>query len=306
MRTIVTGGAGFIGSHVADALIKAGHEVLIIDDLSRGKPENVNAKAELARLAITSPEAEQVISEYRPEAVFHHAAQIDVRHSVADPVHDSIVNVSGTVRIASSASRAGCGAFILASTGGAIYGEQETYPADETHVTKSESPYGVSKLCGEVYLGYFQRTFGMRCVALRYANVYGPRQDPHGEAGVVAIFAQKMLSGESPMIHGDGEQTRDYVFVDDVARANLLALANPHARGAYNIGTGVETSVITLAKHIAEAAGYEGEIRHGPAKLGEQKRSVLDATRAKRELAWTATASLADGLASTVRWFRGT
>ena len=304
MRTIVTGGAGFIGSHVADALIEAGHEVLVLDDLSRGNRENVNPKAELAQLSITSPEAEQVITEFRPEAVFHHAAQIDVRRSVADPVHDSIVNVSGTVRIASSAARVGCGVFVMASTGGAIYGEQETYPADETHVTKSESPYGVGKLCGEVYLGYFQRHFGMRCVALRYANVYGPRQDPHGEAGVVAIFAQKMLRGESPMIHGDGEQTRDYVFVQDVVRANMLALTNHHARGAYNIGTGVETSVVTLAKHIAEAAGYKGAIKHGPAKPGEQKRSVLDATRAQKELGWTVGSPLNVGIRPTVEWFR--
>jgi UDP-glucose 4-epimerase len=194
--------------------------------------------------------------------------------------------------------------FVLASTGGAIYGEQETYPADETHVTRSESPYGVSKLCAEIYLGYFQRTFGMRCVALRYANVYGPRQDPHGEAGVVAIFAQKMLRGEAPTIHGDGAQTRDYVFVDDVVRANMIALANHHARGAYNIGTGVETSVVALAKHIADAAGFKGEIRHGPAKAGEQKRSALDASRAQKELGWSVTSPLSVGIHPTVDWFR--
>ncbi len=304
MRIVVTGGAGFIGSHVARAFASAKHEVLVIDDLSRGKRENLTNDLELAQLSITSPEVEQVISEFRPEAVFHHAAQIDVRQSVADPALDAMVNVEGTVRVASAAARADCKVFVLASTGGAIYGEQENYPADETHATRSKSPYGVSKLCGELYLGYFQRSFGMRCVALRYANVYGPRQDPHGEAGVVAIFAQKMLRGESPVIHGDGEQTRDYVFIDDVVQANVLALTNHHARGSYNIGTGIETSVTSLAQHIARATGYKGEIAHGPAKQGEQQRSNLDAGRAKRELGWTAKASLEHGLATTVAWFR--
>lgn len=304
MRTIVTGGAGFIGSHVARALKDAGHEVLAVDDLSRGKEANLSDGIELAQVSITSPEVEQVISEFKPDAIFHHAAQIDVRHSVADPVFDSLVNVSGTVRVASSAARAGCKVLVMASTGGAIYGEQEEYPADETHVTRSASPYGVSKLCGEVYLGYFQRTFGLRCVALRYANVYGPRQDPHGEAGVVAIFAQKMLRGESPMIHGDGEQTRDYVFVGDVVKANLIALQNHHALGSYNIGTGVETTVNTLAKHIAEAAGFKGPINHGPGKPGEQRRSCLDTKRAQKELGWTPGSSLAEGLRATVDYFR--
>ncbi len=304
MRTLVTGGAGFIGSHIVDSLVDQGHDVVVVDDLSRGRRENLSAKAELAQVSITTPEVEQVITEYRPEAVFHLAAQIDVRRSVADPAFDAEANVGGTVRVASSAARAGCKVFVLASTGGAIYGEQESFPADETHVTKSESPYGVSKLCSEVYLGYFQRAQGMRCVALRYSNVYGPRQDPHGEAGVVAIFAQRMLRGEAPTINGDGAQTRDYVYVGDVARANIAALQNAHARGAYNIGTGVETSVTELARNIAEAARYNGKILHAPAKPGEQMRSVLDATRAKRELAWAPGVSLSDGLAQTVEWFR--
>jgi UDP-glucose 4-epimerase len=303
MRAIVTGGAGFIGSHVTDALIAAGHEVVVIDDMSRGQRENVHAKAELAQVSITSPEVEQVIAEFRPDAVFHHAAQMDVRKSVADPVFDSIVNVSGTVRVAAAAARAGCQLFSMASTGGAIYGEQERFPADETHVTKAESPYGVSKLCGEIYLGYFQRTFGMRCVALRYATVYGPRQDPHGEAGVVAIFAQKMLRNEVPTIFGDGEQTRDYVFVGDVVAANMTVLANTQARGSYNIGTGIETNVNTLAKHIAKSAHYSGNIDHAAGKPGEQRRSVLDCNRARSELGWTPKVALADGLETTVKWF---
>lgn len=305
MRTLVTGGAGFIGSHVAEALLAAEHEVLIVDDLSRGRKENIPEGAELAQVSITSPEIERIVTDFAPEAIFHHAAQMDVRASVADPAFDAETNVVGTVRLATAAARCGTGFFMLASTGGAIYGEQQSFPADETHPTRSESPYGVSKLCGEVYLGYFVRACGMRCVALRYANVYGPRQDPHGEAGVVAIFAQKMLKGEAPTIYGDGGQTRDYVYVGDVVRANLLALQTDHARGAYNIGTGIETSVNTLARQIAEAARYKGEIEHGEAKPGEQRRSVLNAHRAGCELRWKAEVGLAEGIGKTVEWFAG-
>lgn len=305
MRTLVTGGAGFIGSHLAEALLAAGHNVLIIDDLSGGKAENIPEGAELAQVDISRPEAEQVVTEYRPEAVFHHAAQMDVRKSVADPVFDSIINVSGTVRLASAAARVGCNLFSMASTGGAIYGEQDRFPADETHPTRSESPYGVSKLCGEVYLGYFHRAYGMRCVSLRYGNVYGPRQDPHGEAGVVAIFTQKMLRNEAPTIFGDGGNTRDYVFVADVVRANLSVLTNDKARGAYNIGTGIETSVNALAKTIASAARYTGEIHKAPGKPGEQRRSVLDAHRAHDELGWKPATSFEKGIVATVEWFAG-
>jgi UDP-glucose 4-epimerase len=304
MRTLVTGGAGFIGSHVAEALVAAGHEVLVMDDLSRGSLANVPAGAELAQIDIARPEAEQVITEFEPEAVFHHAAQIDVRQSVADPVYDALVNVGGTVRLAAAAARVGCSLFCMASTGGAIYGEQERFPADETHRTRSESPYGVSKLCGEIYLGYFHRAFGIRCVALRYGNVYGPRQSSHGEAGVVAIFVERMLRGESVTIFGDGAQTRDYVFIGDVVRANLAVLADTRARGAYNIGTGIETSVNALAKQIAAATGYSGALVSAAARGGEQRRSVLDTHRALEELAWKPTTSLSAGIAATVEWFK--
>ncbi|MBC7792929.1 MAG: NAD-dependent epimerase/dehydratase family protein, partial [Clostridia bacterium] len=259
--------------------------------------------ADLAQVDISRPEAEQVVTDFRPEAIFHHAAQMDVRKSVADPVFDSIVNVSGTVRLVSAAARVGCALFSMASTGGAIYGNQDHFPADETHPTRSESPYGVSKLCGEIYLGYFHRAYGIRCVALRYGNVYGPRQDPHGEAGVVAIFAEKMLRGEAPTIFGDGGNTRDYVYVDDVVRANLAALAEPKARGAYNVGTGIETSVNVLAKSIAAAARYHGPIHHGEAKGGEQRRSVLDTHRIQDELGWKVSTSLDKGIQATVNWF---
>ncbi|MEE8409435.1 MAG: NAD-dependent epimerase/dehydratase family protein, partial [Myxococcota bacterium] len=203
----------------------------------------------------------------------------------------------------SAAARAGCEGFFFASTGGAIYGEQENFPAGEDHPCRSESPYGVSKRCAEIYLDYFARAGGMRTVALRYANVYGPRQDPHGEAGVVAIFAQKMLAGVTPRINGDGKQTRDYVYVGDVVRANLLALRHAEACGPVNIGTGIETDVNLLAKEIATAASYQGEMVHGPAMPGEQQRSVLAPRRAAEILHWKPEMELSDGIAKTVAWF---
>lgn len=305
MRALVTGGAGFIGSHLAQALVELGTEVLVLDDLSHGRRENVPDGAELVETSITSPEAERIVTEFAPQALFHLAAQMDVRSSVADPAFDADTNVTGTVRIASAAARAGCGAVFFASTGGAIYGEQDTFPAAEDHPTRPASPYGVSKRCGELYLELFERSAGMRAVCLRYANVYGPRQDPHGEAGVVAIFAEKMLRGETPTINGDGLQTRDYVFVDDVVRANLMALRHGTVNGPFNIGTGIETDVATLARQVAAAADYEGDILHGPAKPGEQRRSVLDIGKAERNLHWTPRTALDDGLAQTVAWFRG-
>lgn len=305
MRVLVTGGAGFIGSHVSEALLAEGHQVMILDDLSRGKRENVPAGATLVVAGITTPEAERAIAEFRPEAVHHHAAQMDVRISVANPVLDADINVGGTVRIANAAQNAGAKVFILASTGGAIYGEQEYFPADEKHPIRSDSPYGISKRCGEIYLDYFSRKRGLRTVFLRYANVYGPRQDPHGEAGVVAIFSEKMLRNETPTIFGDGGQTRDYVFVQDVVRANLLALRTEAASGPINIGTGVETDVNALAREIARAAGYSGEIRHDAAKPGEQRRSVLTAAHAEQVLGWRPAVELSAGLAQTVAFFRG-
>lgn len=303
MRTLVTGGAGFIGSHIATALVDAGHEVVILDDLSHGKRENVPAGARLVVASITSPESDAAILAYKPDAIFHLAAQMDVRVSVANPVLDAEVNVAGTTRIAAAAAAAGTQVMIMASTGGAIYGEQDYFPADEAHPCRSDSPYGISKRCGEIYLDYFSRKRGLRAVFLRYANVYGPRQDPHGEAGVVAIFAEKMLKGITPTIFGDGLQTRDYVYVKDVVRANLLALANPRAAGPYNIGTGVETDIITLARHIAQHAGFQGAPKHEPGKPGEQRRSVLSAARAKGELGWAPEHDLSRGLGETVAWF---
>ncbi|MFO0722575.1 MAG: NAD-dependent epimerase/dehydratase family protein [Myxococcota bacterium] len=305
MRVLVTGGAGFIGSHTAEGLLAAGHEVMVLDDLSRGKRENVPAGARLVVAGITTVEAEKAIADFKPEAVHHFAAQMDVRISVANPVLDSDINVGGTVRIALAAVNAGAKVFTMASTGGAIYGEQDRFPADESHACRSDSPYGISKRCGEIYLDYFARKRGLRTVFLRFANVYGPRQDPHGEAGVVAIFSEKMLRGQTPVIFGDGKQTRDYVFVKDVVDANLRALQNETASGPYNIGTSIETDVIELARRIGVHAGFSGSPRHEPGKPGEQRRSVLDVTHARNVLGWAPRVDLDSGLKATVDWFRG-
>jgi UDP-glucose 4-epimerase len=304
MRLVCTGGAGFIGSHVADALIDRGHRVLVLDDLSSGKRENVPARAELAVCSVTSPEAERLIAAFRPDALVHHAAQMDVRVSVAKPLFDAEVNVAGTLRVASAAVAAGARTLLLASTGGAIYGEQDVFPAPETHARRPTSPYGVSKLCAEEYLDYLARSAGVRAVHLRYANVYGPRQNPHGEAGVVAIFLGKMLAGETPVIYGDGRQTRDYVYVGDVVRANLAALEDERAHGPYNVGTGVETDVHQLIGGLARAIGWRGEPGRGAARAGEQRRSVLDCSRALRELGWKPEVRLDEGLARTAAHFR--
>jgi len=303
MRTLVTGGAGFIGSHLADGACARGHEVLIVDDLSRGTKENLPERAQFLQLDITQPEAISALRDFAPDAVFHFAAQMDVRHSVADPIFDAQVNVLGTIALARAAAESGCQLFAMASTGGAIYGEQSEYPASESHPCRSESPYGLSKLAGEQYLDYFGRTSGMRTAALRLANVYGPRQDPHGEAGVVAIFSQKMLAGEQPTIFGDGGQTRDYVYVGDVVAGYLSLLDRPEAAGSMNIGTGIETDVNELARIIGAAANYNGEPAYAPGKPGEQRRSVISHQLATERLGWTPRMDLQTGLQETVAWF---
>ncbi len=303
MRIAVTGGAGFIGSHAVDALVRRGDAVLVIDDLSSGKREQVSRGAELVVADVTQEAAGEALERFCPEAVLHLAAQMDVRVSVAEPRRDATTNVVGTVAMLAAAARAGAKTFVLASTGGAIYGEQERFPADEAHPTRATSPYGVAKRCAELYVEHFARERGLRGVALRFANVYGPRQDPHGEAGVVAIFLSKMLRGEAPVIYGDGRQTRDYVFVEDAVNASLLALSSTAATGAYNVGTGIETDVATLAQRLAELVGYRGPLSSAAARPGEQQRSVLDSGRARRELGWAPTVGLADGLARTVEYF---
>jgi len=308
-RTVcVTGGAGFIGSHVAEALLAAGHHVLIVDDLSSGRKENVPPGAEFHELDVRSPEAAALVRDGGVEVLVHHAAQMDVRRSVADPVHDASVNIVGTLNLLEGARRGALAQVIFASTGGAMYGEQERFPADEDHPARPLSPYGVAKLSVERYLYFYNQEYGIDATALRYANVYGPRQNPHGEAGVVAIFGKRLLQGEPITIYGNGEQTRDLVYVEDVAAANLIAAERPLAAlqtldsRAFNIGTGVETSVNRLAELIATAAGRSSDVRRAPARAGEILRSALAVTKAERELGWRPRVALPDGLARTMRW----
>jgi UDP-glucose 4-epimerase len=303
MKVLVTGGAGFIGSHVVDALVAAGHDVVVVDDLSTGRRENVHPKARLVELDVTDPRLVDLVRDERPAAVSHHAAQMDVRRSVADPLFDARTNILGTINLLEGARRANVRRVLFVSSGGAVYGEQEVFPAPESHPTNPVSPYGVSKRAGELYAFFYQAEYHIPFVALRYANVYGPRQDPHGEAGVVAIFTGRMLRGEPVTVNGDGCQTRDYVYVEDVARANLLALTS-RATGPFNIGTGIETDVNTLARLLLAATGSRSPVRHGEAKPGEQRRSVVDPRRAAAELGWRPEVSLAEGLERTVAWFR--
>lgn len=302
MKILVTGGAGFIGSHIADAFIAHGHQVTIIDNLVTGRRENVNARAAFHQIDIGDAGVAEIFERGQFDAVCHHAAQMDVRRSVVDPRYDAEVNILGTLNLLQQCQNTGVKKFLFASTGGAIYGEQVRFPADEEHPTWPASPYGISKLACEKYIRFFAQTYGLRYVFLRYANVYGPRQNPHGEAGVVAIFSMRLLKGEQAVINGDGKQTRDYVFVGDVVRANLLALNYPE-NDYFNIGTGIETDVNTIYQRLNEAAGAGMSERHGPAKDGEQLRSVLANDKARRLLDWQPKVSLADGLKETVEWF---
>ena len=303
MKILVTGGAGFIGSHVAEIYLGAGHEVWIVDDLSTGKPTNIPSEAHFIHADIAAAAVQRLLVDEHIEVVNHHAAQMDVRRSVADPLFDARVNILGLLNILEGARQAQCRRIIFASSGGTVYGEQNAFPATEDHTTRPISPYGVSKLAGERYLYFYHREHGIPSLSLRYANVYGPRQDPHGEAGVVAIFTQRLLAGETITINGDGQQTRDYVFVDDVAQANLAALTADYT-GALNIGTGLETTVNTLAEHLQRITGSRDRARYGAAKPGEQRRSVLSWSRAADRLNWKPLVSLADGLEKTVASLR--
>ena len=301
MRSIVTGGAGFIGSHVVDALVARGDEVAVIDSLVHGKEENVPSAAELHVRDIREP-LDDIFDAVRPEAVFHLAAQADVRVSVEHPVEDAAVNVLGTVRILETARRHGA-QVVFSSTGGAIYGEC-VEPARENSPCEPLSPYGTAKLAGEEYVRSFNRLYGTRHIALRYGNVYGPRQDPHGEAGVVAIFLGALARGEQAKIFGDGVQTRDYVYVGDVARATTSTVGQDS--GVFNVGTGRETSVVELYELCAKVAGSDAPAEHAPARLGELQRSFLDPERAAHELGFSAMVELEDGLRATWDWIRGT
>jgi UDP-glucose 4-epimerase len=303
VKIVVTGGAGFIGSNVVDAYLERGHEVHILDDLSTGQKANINAQAELHQVDIADPQASRLIERLKPEVLSHHAAQMDVRHSVADPAFDARVNIIGFINLLEAAKNAGVKRVIFASSGGAVYGEQDLFPAPEDHPTRPSSPYGVSKRAGELYLSYYQQAFGLPHIALRYANVYGPRQSAKGEAGVVAIFLSMLLTGKTPTINGDGGQTRDYVYVGDVVAANLAALDSLFI-GPINIGTGVETDVVSIYQHLRRAVGSEIDAQHGPAKTGEQRRSCLDASRAAHVLGWRPRVALAEGLQRTAEYYR--
>ena len=330
MKILVTGGAGFIGSHLVDRLIKEGHKVVIIDNLSTGKKENLNPRAKFYQLDICSPKISEVFKKEKPKVVFHLAAQIDLRKSVDDPVFDANINILGSLNliqnflqnskfkirsVAKTPSSAVAllrrralerrrqnSKFIFSSTGGAIYGNADIIPTPENYSPRPISPYGIAKLSIEYYLYYYQKVFGLNFISLRYGNVYGPRQDPKGEAGVVAIFCDKILTGATSIINGNGRQTRDYVYVDDVVEANILALEKK-AEGIFNVGTGKETSVNELFKKMIKISGKEIQAKHGPAKQGEQKRSLLDSRKIKKVLGWKSKVGLEEGLRRTMNWY---
>jgi len=305
VKILVTGGAGFIGSHVVDRFVQEGYEVVVADNLSTGKRRNVNRAARFYRADIRGRWMERVFRRERPAIVCHHAAQMDVRRSVQDPIFDAESNILGTLNVLQLAVKYGVRKVIFASSGGAVYGETDDLPVSESQVTRPLSPYGISKAVGDEYLRYFHDAGGLEFVSLRYANVYGPRQDPHGEAGVVGIFAQKMLLGDQPIINGNGRQTRDFIYVDDVVEANVAALGKT-ARGVYNVGTGKETSINELFGILAGLTNPSVREVHGPAKKGEQLRISLNSTRLHRELDWEPKVSLKDGLARTLEYYRRT
>lgn len=302
MTYLVTGGAGFIGSHVADAFIESGHRVVVVDNLVTGKRSNINSKAIFIRMDIQDKRLASVFKKYRPAIVSHHAAQMDVRRSVADPLFDAKTNILGTLNLLECSRQFGVKKFIFASSGGTVYGETKKIPTRETHQTHPISPYGVAKLTGEQYCYYYWKQYGLPYVSLRYANVYGPRQRGDGEAGVVAIFIEKILQGEKPVINGDGKQTRDFVFVGDVVRANIVA-ARKNIVGTINIGTGKETNINVLFQKIAQCLGVPAKERHGKAKPGEQRRSALQNTYAQKTVGWWPLMDFDEGLKKTVIYF---
>ena len=304
MRALVTGGAGFIGSNLVDALVARGDEVTVVDDLSTGRRENLTAALDAGARLLESDVRDRdamgdVFEQAQPEVVFHLAAQIDVRKSVADPAHDARVNVEGTITVLSASRAAGVRRFVNTSTGGAIYGEGRIVPAPEDHPVAPEAPYGQSKYAAEGYCDLFSRLHGLSTVSLRYGNVYGPRQDPLGEAGVIAIFCGRLRAGERPIVFGDGLQVRDYVYVDDVVSSNLLA-AEADVTGPLNIGTGIETTVLDLVEALAPHASASFEPNHQPERPGEVRRIALDASRARAELGWEARVGLTEGIERTL------
>lgn len=301
-RVLVTGGAGFIGSHVVDRFVSAGCEVAVIDDLSSGLREQVAESATLHELDIRSSQVVEVVRAFRPEILIHTAAQMSVRISMERPTFDTDVNVTGLVNVLHAFEGLPKPHVVFTSTGGAIYGEQDLFPADEDHPIRPTSIYGLSKRVGEMYLDFYRREKGFTFAALRLANVYGPRQNPHGEAGVVAIFCERMLTGETPTINGNGEQTRDFIFVGDVADA-IFSAGHQKVSGIFNIGTGREASVNDIFRHINNALGAGMRPQYGPAKAGEQLRSCISAERAHKAFSFTPRMQLEQGLRETAQWF---
>lgn len=301
---VVTGGAGFIGSHLVDRLIKERWSVVVIDDLSTGSRKNVNPKATLKILDIRKPQASAVIRKLKPRAVFHLAAQASVPESVKNPIKDAETNLHATLQLLEAASASGVKRFVFAGTGGALSSEKTRLPTDEEHASEPTSPYAIAKVASERYGAFYRLSRGLPFVSLRFANVYGPRQNPHGEAGVVAIFSKRMLHGDPVRVNGTGKQTRDYIYVGDVVEAMMVALEVPKAEGPYHVGTGVEISVNDLFKRMAKLTGYKKKPLKGPADVGAPFRSSLDSSKIRKELDWAAATSLDEGLWLTVDWFR--
>jgi UDP-glucose 4-epimerase len=303
MKILVTGGAGFIASQIVDAYLHQGHNVYILDNLSTGFERNINPKAYFIKADITDSKILDLFNKEKFEIVNHHAAQIDVRKSVNDPIFDANTNILGTINLLQCCIKTGVKKFMFASTGGAVYGEQEYFPADEKHPTNPVSPYGITKLTIEKYLYFYKNEYGLNYTILRYANVYGPRQNPFGEAGVVAIFVNKLLKNENPIINGDGNQTRDYVFVEDVVKANVLTL-NSQLSDIYNVGTTVETSVNDVFLKLNSIAGNKAIEKHGPAPKGEQARSVITSEKLFQKFNWKPSVKIDEGLRKTFDFFK--
>lgn len=304
MKVLITGGAGFIGSNVADGLLEKGCEVIIVDDLSNGKEENMPKKAKFYKHDIRDEKIQNIFREEKPDIVIHNAAQLSIRVSVEDPMMDAGINIMGGLNIINACHIYNINKIIFASSGGTVYGEQEYFPADENHPTKPISPYGVAKLATENYLYYFYNNYGLKYISLRYGNIYGPRQDPYGEAGVVAIFSKKILEGKNPTINGDGLQTRDYVYISDAVDINVKAIESDFT-GIINVGTGKETDVVKLFNVLKEISGKKDiEEVHSPPKEGEQRRSLLSYRQAERILGWQPEVSIEEGLKLTYYWFK--
>ena len=306
MKILVTGGAGFIGSHVVDFYIAHGYDVVVVDDLSTGRISNLNPAATFYKLDIRDPEVAEIFEKEKPDYINHHAAQMDVRRSVSDPFFDADVNIIGSLKLIEYAKRYQIKKFIYISSGGAAYGEPEYLPCDEDHPVNPICPYGASKHTVEHYLFIYYINYGLKYIVIRYPNVYGPRQNPHGEAGVVAIFSGKMIAGDRVIINGDGEQQRDFVHVSDCARANILALNIDKDHHIYNLGSGRGTSIYEIYTLLAEITGYKKNAKFGPAKVGETHRIYLNADKARRDLVWQQTISLEKGLEDTVNYYRVT